>query len=58
MIDIRCPRCGTTIETLEREETNSFKERYSKVECAGCQNRPLNTEDRLLEAIRGKRLDK
>ena len=56
MIDIRCPRCGKTIETLELDERYTFSEKYSEFLCLECKEEEKNSgpEEKLLDAIFGR----
>ena len=56
MIDVRCPRCGDTVEILDKDQTTSFKEKEAKVLCTKCQTRiPDSAETKLKDAILGRR---
>ena len=59
MIDIRCPRCGETIETLELDNTTTFSSQISKTVCNKCKKELLSIdfnspEARLVSTILGE----
>ena len=56
MIDIRCPRCSKTVDTLELDKTTSFSEQWAKDNCKECKERIKNSgpEEKLLDAIYGR----
>ncbi len=58
MIDIRCPRCSKTVDTLELDKTTSFSEQWAKENCKDCKERIKNSdpEEKLKNAILGRRI--